>query len=306
MGCCFSGEEEAKETHIPAPTPGAPLEVRLEKQGMLDADYDVFDVSGGGKAQWMLIDTVGGIFTGGLKYFLKHRIAGSETSTVLGAAQIHGSDTEFKYKITDEEVDYDVGFDSDRDDMWSDDGDSDREFMDDLEFEIKHKLKAKWKLEKQCDLFSDYEMTNRIGKLKVKAKGKYKRKTKTEIKMESYTDEEGHEKTRKVTEKTVKHKTKLKQFYYKMEVMNTKICLEVERNSGGASFWRRGHEWRGTSETGAELFRVIGDGRNCTVKTCPGSDPSSTLLAAFAVACKFDPSEVQSTCEGMCASRIHS
>merc|ERR1712224_618573 len=104
-------------------------------------------------------------------------------------------------------------------------------------------------------------------------------------------------------EKTVKHKTKLKKFYYKFEVMGTKIDLNIEKNSSGASFWRAGHEWRAMSETGVELFRVIGDGRNCTVKTCQGSDPTSTLLAAFAVACKFDPAEVQSTCESFCANR---
>ena len=40
MGCCFSGEEEAKETELPAPAPGQAVVVKLQKQGMFDADYD--------------------------------------------------------------------------------------------------------------------------------------------------------------------------------------------------------------------------------------------------------------------------
>ena len=159
----------------------------------------VLDMSNGEGEQWMLIDTVGGLFTGGLKYFLKHRMAGQEESTVLGAAEIHGSDTEFEYKITDTDVD--VDWDSDPDDF-SDDGASDDEF--DADLEIKQKLKAKWKLRKECNLYSDYEMTNKLGKLKVKAKGKYKRKTKIEIDWQ--TDEEG--KRHKVERVNVKHKTK--------------------------------------------------------------------------------------------------
>ena len=305
MGCCFSGEEEAKETTIPAPVAGQQITVKLKKQGMFDADYDVLDLSSGCNPKeapvWMLVDTVGGLFTSSLKYYLKHRLEGQEESTILGACEIHNKDTEFDAKVTDRDVSYDIDFDSDRDDDWSDDGDSDNEFMNDIEFEQTRKIKAKFKLVKQCNLFSDREMTQRLGKLKVKAKGKYKRKTKTET--EFYTDEEGNRQSR--TNTIVKQKTKVKKFYYKFNVMGTEMHLECKKNRAGGSFWRSGLEWRCTSETGAELFKILGDGRNATVTTCPGSDPSSTLLAAFAVACKFDPKEVQDHCEGLCRSRIH-
>ena len=53
-------------------------------------------------------------------------------------------------------------------------------------------------------------------------------------------DEEGNR--RKVERTTVKHKTKVKKFYYKFEVMGTKVALEVEKNSHGGSFFRAGLE----------------------------------------------------------------
>ena len=89
----------------------------------------------------------------------------------------------------------------------------------------------------------------------------------------------------------------------RFEVMDTRIDLDVHKTGG--SFWRSNLEWVGKSETGLELFRITGDGRNCRVKTGEGSDPASTLLAAFAVSCKFDPAEVQSNAESLCIHRIH-
>lgn len=300
MGCCFSGEEEAKETELPMPEAGKSINVYVKKQGIFDADYDVLDISNGEPGQiWMLVDTVGGIFSGGMKYYLKYRKAGDEESTVLGAAEIHGSDQEFSHKITDRDVDIDIDFDSDPEDF----SDDEPGFFD-MEVEKQKKIKAKWKLCKECNLYSDKEMTQKLGELKVKAKGKYKRKTTETTKWVDYTDEEGNEKKRQVTEVDVKHDTKLKKFYYKFKVMGTKIDLKVKKNSKGGSFCGAGLEWTGESETGAELFTIIGDGRNCRIKTGEGSDPNSTLLAAFACAIKFDPAEVQQSAESLCQGRI--
>ena len=84
----------------------------------------------------------------------------------------------------------------------------------------------------------------------------------------------------------------------------TKIDLTCKKNSKGGSFFRAGLEWTGKTETGAELFKIIGDGKNCRVKTGEGSDPNSTLLAAFACAIQFDPADVQSSADSMCRNRI--
>ena len=99
--CCSSGEEEAKETALAAPIFGQPLEVKLKKQGTFDADYDVINVANGQDQVWMLIDAVGGLFSGGYTYYLKHRMAGQEESTVLGAGRIDDGDTQFGFVITD-------------------------------------------------------------------------------------------------------------------------------------------------------------------------------------------------------------
>ena len=47
MGACCSGEEEAKATSLPPPFYGAPAKVLLKQQGMLDADFDVKDMTQG-------------------------------------------------------------------------------------------------------------------------------------------------------------------------------------------------------------------------------------------------------------------
>ena len=49
MGCCCSGEEEAKRTELPPPAFGQDLKVKLKKQGWFDADFDVLDLSSSGQ-----------------------------------------------------------------------------------------------------------------------------------------------------------------------------------------------------------------------------------------------------------------
>lgn len=304
MGCCHSGEEEAEETALSMPEAGQSINVYVKKQGKRDADYDVIDMSNGEPGEiWMLIDAVGGVFSGGMKYYLKYRKAGEEESTVLGAAEIDDDDTEFSYKIKDideynDDGGIDIGFDSDPDDFSDDEPD---EYME----ENQRKIKAKWKMSKKCNIYSDKEMTQKLGKLKAKAKGKYKRKTTQTIRTVREVDEEGNENEREETEEDVQHETKLKKFYYKFEVMETKLELKVEKNSEGGSFSKAGLEWTGENELGEELFKIVGDGRNCHIKTSEGSDPSSTLLAAFACAIQLDPKDVEKSVQGMCQSRIN-
>ena len=188
---------------------GQGISVSLEKQGVFDADYDVFDISTGAKNNWMLIDTVGGIFSGGLKYYLKHRMPGEEKSRCLGSCVVDNGDTEFDFKVTDRsrKLDFDHGFDSDRDDMWSSDSNS-----DDCDITITKKVQAKWNFKQQCKLFADYEMTQRLGKLTVKSKATYKRKEKTEVGTRStVTDANGNEHERHYRETVVKDKCKPKQ-----------------------------------------------------------------------------------------------
>jgi len=301
MGICSSGEDDAKETALAMPEAGKSINVYVKKQKR-GLDYDVFDMSNGDPGQtWMLIDTVGGLFSGGMKYYLKYRSEGAEESTVLGAAEIHGNDEEFSYKIkdTDNDTEYggiDFDFDSDPDDF------SDDESVD---IEVNTvKIKAKWKMCKECNIYSDYEMTNKIGKLKVKAKGKYKRKTTETTRTINEVDHEGNENEREEKLWDVDHDTKLKKFYYKLEVMETKIDLQVKKNKKGGSFSKAGLEWTGESETGLELFKITGDGKSCHIKTGEGSDPSSTLLAACACAIAFNPKDVENSVQGMCQSRI--
>lgn len=293
--CCSSGEEEAKETALAAPIFGQPLEVKLKKQGTFDADYDVINVANGQDQVWMLIDAVGGLFSGGYTYYLKHRMAGQEESTVLGAGRIDDGDTQFGFVITDGHRRQMLDFDSDSDDF-SDDPDTEWEINIAT---VKH-IRAEWKMIKVCRLFKDKEMTQPLGTLSVKSKGVYRRMEKDEIEIEF--DDEGNRKEKH--NHIVRDNCNLKAFHYKFEVMNTPIQLGIMPSAEGGSFWRRGHRWQGVSSTGAQLFDIIGDGRNATVKTCPGSDPASTLLAAFAVACKFDPAEVQQKASSMCSSRI--
>jgi len=302
MGCCSSSEaEEVTETELPMPEAGRSMHVYLKKQGTFKTDYDVFDISDGEPGQiWMLVDAVGDTFSG-MKYYLKYRQAGEEEFTVLGAAEIHGSDEEFSWKITDEDVDIDIGFDSDSDDFSVDEVD----FFD-LEVAEEKKLKAKWKLKKECNLYSDREMTEKIGELKVKAKGKYKRKTTETSKWVEYFDDEGHEQKRQEIETEVKYETKLKKFNYKFKIHDTKINLEVEKGPEGGSYSSGAKlEWTGsTSEEGDELFKIIGDGRNCYIRTEEDADPNSTLLAAFACACQFHPGDLQRAVEIMCQNNI--
>lgn len=303
MGTCFSGEEEAKATSLVSPSivePNPPCRVLLKKQGAMDMDYDVIDLNHNNEV-WMLVDTVGGIFSSEMKYFLKHRTQeqeeAKEESTVLAAAALRQAG-EFEYKITDSKRKID--WDSDPD-IFSLDSDS-----DDGDIEITSKFKAKWKFSKEIFVFSDYEMEKPIAQCKVKCKGKYKRKTTKIIDFVQVpiTNDEGeitgHRQEQRVRY-DIKHKNKLKQFVYKMSVNGQAYALECK--SQGGSFFRARLMWTCTNQAGEQVFAINGDGHNATVETFGDRQELVPLLMiAFAVGVKFDPSEIQANATGRCKS----
>jgi len=191
MGLCYSGEEEAKATELVAPSQQhPPINVLLKKQGLVDMDYDVIDLET--NQPWMLIDTVGGLFTKEMKYYIKHRMADQEESTNLGTGVIRNSDTEFGYHIT--KAKSKVDWDSDAD-IFSEDSAGDHLF-DEFDGDVKfvRKFTAKWKFAKEIQIYADKDMEQPIGNCKVKCKGKYKRKTTKEI---DYYQVEDHDDGRK-------------------------------------------------------------------------------------------------------------
>jgi len=300
MGLCYSGEEEAKVTTLAAPTKEhGPVNVFLKKQGLLDMDYDVIDVEQ--DQPWMLIDTVGGLFTKEMKYYLKHRLEDQEESTFLGAGVIRNSDTEFDYHITKAKVK--VDWDSDAD-VFSADSAGDHAF-DDFDGDVKlvRKFKAKWKFSKEIYLFSDKDLEQPLGRCKVKCKGKYKRKTTKEIDFYQVEDHDeegnvvGHHQEQRVRYE-VKHKNKLKQFVYKTNLMGEDY--EIQAQPVGASFWRAKLIWRCMKADGTPVFEIHGDGRNARVQTMGVSNVPMTLLLAFAVGCKFDPQDIQKHADSHC------
>ncbi len=295
MGCCESSEAvEIDQTNIPAPKDGDAIHVYLKKKGTFNADYDVYDVSGGEREQWMMVDTVGGGFKS-LKYYLKHHQEGDDELKVLCAAEVSAAGSEFSHKVKDDdtEVDIDLDFDSDED-LFSDD-----ESVQ-MEIEEERKIKSKWKLCKECKIYADREFTEPIGELKVKAKGKYKRKIKDTLRI--IEDDDGTNREERFQE--VKHDTKLKKFFYKLKLHGEKIEVEVEKSNDSLSFREANLVWTGKSEDGTELFKITGDGSNCTIETSEGTDPNGILTAAFACACTYHPVPTQEHAEREC-ERIH-
>ena len=168
MGCCGSSEANADETEIPPPEWGKPIKVRMKKQGMFGADYDILTDGAEGEEKWMLLDAVGSIWDDGYTYFLKHRAPGQvddegkATSTVLGAVDIKGDWDAFSFKICGADRDLDVGpfFD-----VW--DGDID------WGMSSEEKLWAVWTYSRRAVLYKDYEMTEQIGWLDITGYGSH-------------------------------------------------------------------------------------------------------------------------------------
>jgi len=300
MGTCYSGEEEAKATELVAPSQqNPPINVLLKKQGLVDMDYDVIDLES--NSTWMLIDTVGGLFTKEMKYYIKHRMEDQEESTNLGTGVIRNSDVDFDYHITKAKAK--VDWDSDAD-VFSEDSAGDNAFDEfDGDVKLTRKFTAKWKFAKEIHIYADKDMEQPIGNCKVKCKGKYKRKTTKEIDFFQVedTDDEGnvvgsHQEER--VQYKVKHKNKLKQFVYKMNIMGEKYDLGVE--AVGGSFGRAKLIWRCQGPDGSPVFEVHGDGHNARLQTFGTQNVVMCILLGFAVGCKFDPQEVQQQADGGC------
>lgn len=300
MGTCYSGEEEAKVTSIAAPSAtNGPINVVLKKQGMMDMDYDVINAAS--NEVWMLIDTVGGLFTKEMKYHIKHRLEDQEESTDLGTGVIRNSDTEFEYHITKSKAK--VDWDSDAD-VFSEDSDGDRLFDDfDGDVTLTRKFTAKWKFSKEIHIFADKDMEQQVGKCKVKCKGKYKRKVKKEIDFFQVQDRDaegnviGSHQEQRVRYET-KHKNKLKQFVYKVNLFGETYNIACE--AVGASFWRAKLVWRCQKEDGSPVFEIHGDGVNCRLQTFGVQNVVVVILLGFAVGCKFDPQDVQKQADAGC------
>jgi len=300
MGLCYSGEEEAKATEIVAPSEqNGPINVLLKKQGLMDMDYDVIDLAS--NTPWMLIDTVGGLFTKEMKYHIKHRMVDQEESTDLGTGVIRKSDSEFEYDITKTKAK--VDWDSDAD-LFSEDSAGD-DLFDEFDGDVKYvrKFTAKWKFSKEIHIFSDKDMEQRIGKCKVKCKGKYKRKTTKEI---DYYQVEDHDEEGNVTGShqeqrvryDVKHKNKVKQFVYKLQMMGEHYNLVCE--SEGGHFGGSNLRWTCTAPDGSMVFQIHGDGHNARLETFGTQNVIMCILFGFAVGCKFDPKEVNKEADKGC------
>lgn len=167
MGCCGSSEENAAETELAPPEWGKPMQCRLKKQGMFDADYNVYSVCPGCPDQkWMLIDAVGSYWDDGYTYFLKHRAPGQvdaegkAASTTLGAVNIKGDWDAFSFRVSGSGRNIDVGPFYD---MW--DGDFD------WGVSSEKKIWAVWTFSKRAVLYSNYEMTEQIGWLDITGSG---------------------------------------------------------------------------------------------------------------------------------------
>jgi len=299
MGLCYSGEEEAKATEIVAPLlENDPINVLLKKQGLMDMDYDVIDCAS--DQVWMLIDTVGGLFTKEMKYYIKHRMADQEESTTLGTGLIRKTDTDFSYHIT--EAKSKVEWDSDAD-IFSQSDDSDGF---DADVKQVRKFKAKWKFSKEIHIFADKDMEEKIGECRVKCKGKYKRKTKKEIDYYQVQDHDAegnvvgsHQEQR--VRYDVDHKVKLKQFCYRANILGQEYNLGCKK-VGNASFFRSKLIWTCTTVEGEPVFEIHGDGLNARVQTFGKQNVVALILLAFAVGCKFDPEEINNGATSRCKS----
>ena len=118
-------------------------------------------------------------------------------------------------------------------------------------------------------------------------------------------------------------------FQYKFNVFNTPMHISYSKSGG--SFWDNptlrfdpklnsplGPGWffyvvapivryraSNAFAPGVPLFTAVSDGdRNCTIETFQNSDPISTLLAAYSIACRLDPKEFGSGTEKMCERHI--
>lgn len=297
MGCCCSAEANAVETDLPPPQWGMPMVATLKKKGFFDADYNVHQGDSAEGEKWMLLDAVGSIWDDGYNYFLKHRTPGQvdengkPTSTVLGAVNIKGEWDAFSFRVSggDRSVEFGPFYD-----IWD----------HDIDFGMTHDktLWACWTYSKRAILYSDYEMTQQIGWLDITGSGTWYEHEETRIVYD--TDADGNRTMRHETHRVTDCKTH--GFRYSFNVFNTPMVITYDKEGGG--FWQRSKLNFTAANAWAPqvpLFKCISDGENnCTVESFANSDPVSTLLAAYAVSCKLDPKEFNSSASRQCDRHI--
>jgi len=284
MGCCCSGEEHAAESDVPPPKWGQPLKVKLQKQGMLDADFNVIDMTkppdpGEERKPWMLMDMVGGLFDADWTFYLKHRSAGqvdaegkAESSTLGAATLVY---PELRYRV-----------------IPSAHADP---FFHNAKGHGESYITVDFELSRRCLLYADREMTRCVGRLEIAATGVYKKK-------KYITKKDG----KKHTHVADTHVTQ--RIHYKVNVYNSDMVIKfIDHSPPDADniFTARSLEWSVWNNVGAELCRIKSDGDNfADVTTMEGVDPVNTLLAAFAIGVQMDPPQINEMCERECNKEV--
>ena len=245
----------------------------------------------------MLLDAVGSFWDDGYNYYLKHRATGQvdeegkPTSTVLGAVDIKGEWDAFSFKVSGADRDVDFGPYLD---LW--DGDIDWGVSDE------RSLWAIWTYSRRAILYKDYEMREQIGWLDITGSGTWYEWEEERVVHD--TDEDGEVHVRYEYDHHSECKTNA--FQYKFNVYNTPMNITY-RKTGGGFFKAKKLDYTACNAFAPDmpLFRVIGDGENnATVETFENSDPVSTLLAAYAISCKLDPSDFKHGATKQCRRHI--
>jgi len=297
MGCCCSGEANAKECEIPPPEWGKPMKCRVVKK-TFSADYKVLVPGPEGEEEWMLVDAVGSFWDAGFNYFLKHRAPGQvdeegkADSTTLGSVNIKGDWDAFSFKVCGADRDVEFGPFID---LW--DGDVDWGVTSEK------KLWAVWTYSKRAVLFKDKDMSEQIGWLDITGSGTWYEEEETRVIHD--TDDDGKDRVRYEKYRTVRCRTN--GFRYKFNVFNCDMVISY-RKSGGLHFWNNPQLHFKAANAWAPdvpLFTVSHDGKHsATIETFENSDPISTLLAAYAISCKLNPREFGSGAQRMCERYI--
>ena len=299
MGCCFSGESNAIESDVPPPEWGKPMKVKLQKQGMFSADYNVLLGERGNEEEWMLIDAVGGIFDKGYSYFLKHRSPGQvdadgkPTSTVLGAVDVKGEWDAFSFKVSggDRRTDFGPFLD-----LWE----------GDIDFGVSSSetLWAVWTFSKRAVLWADHAMTKQVGWMDVTGSGTWYEHEYYETVWD--TDDKGRRSSRRESRRTTK--CQIHGFRYKLNVFNCPMVVSYKNKTAGGLFSAAKLHFTAANAWSPDvpLFTVVSDGENnAEVQTFDNSDPVSSLLAAYAISCKLEPSDFSHGARQMCERHMH-
>ena len=302
MGCCCSGEEEAKRTELPPPAFGQDLKVKLKKQGWFDADFDVLDLTtekdDEGKEKpvgWMLLDAVGSLWDSEYNFFLKYRNKEQQESAVLGMANLQ-REHDYMY--------YDVQY------SHCHRGCHPSTYSKKLRRWKDQKVVADFVIARRARLYSDREQQKLTGHLEAVTQGRYTRWRHVETWLEKrrYRDSDGNWHTTYNRRRTVSTYTRCcpKVPQYTLTAYDNVFNIAYDERASGK--WFKADELTflaSHAQTGAPLFRVVSDGKKkAEVETFSHGDPVNSLLAAFTVAIKMDPKEFYGVCKQYCYDNI--